>query len=113
MDDESGTLTFNQVWRIFRYIFTLFVALSIVFLVRSMLMVNINIQEAQSSILINNFLFSNNCFSYYDLELDRPLPGVIDPFKFTSKVADDCAYFGETNDFAAAQITLIKKEYSS
>ncbi|MBS1267039.1 MAG: hypothetical protein MAG795_01010 [Candidatus Woesearchaeota archaeon] len=107
MESKSGEITFNQISRMIRYILTLFIALSIVLLIRNTLIVNINIQEIQSQVIFNNIFYSKKCFSYQDPELNRIVPGTIDLNKFTEDTINNCLYFGEPNNMAAALVTLV------
>lgn len=109
-DSEGTSLTYNQVWHMIRYFFTLLIFLSIFLLLRNLLVVNLDIDDSVSAVMVNRFLYSNDCFSYYDEALERHFPGVIDPTRLTNNQADNCVYFGEQNDYVAAQITLIQQD---
>lgn len=44
----------------------------------------------QSSILTYRTMYSSNCFAYYDVDLLRTYPGVIDIDKFNQETFDNC-----------------------
>ena len=99
-------LTFNIGMLIPRLVLMVFATLSFVMLIRYFLILNIDVSEAQSQILINRFVYSPNCFSYTNPEFNRAYPGVVDLQRFDQKVLAECVYYGERNDYAAAKLVL-------
>lgn len=93
------------------------ILIGIVFIV-TVLIVNryvlskVDIQELEASLLIDRIIYSKNCFSYYDENLRRPFPGIIDLNKFTSENLDSCIFYdydseGKTkNIYTSAKLTL-------
>ena len=59
----------------------------------------------ETTILINRFLNSPECFAYQDKEIDRTYLGVIDLEKFNKKNLEKC-YFTDDNNLKAFKLTL-------
>jgi len=100
-------MTVNEGLLIVRLLFMVFVAVSIVFLVFKFVALSVDVKEAEGNILINRLISSPGCLAYTDRELNRSYPGIIEMDRFNASYLDSCAYFGESNDFAAAKLTLV------
>ena len=81
--------------------------MSIVVLVTKFVALNAEVGDAEANIMINRFIISPGCLAYTDNITHRPYPGIVGLSRFNSSVLDSCAYFGETNDYAAANLTLL------
>ena len=102
----SMNMAFNIGNLIPRLLFLIFVTLSIVMVIRHFVILNIDVNEAEAMILMNRIIYSP-CVSYYSSNIERGFPGIIDYAKFNSNTLDNCVFYGEDNDFAAANLTLI------
>lgn len=100
-------MTMNQGLLIVRMMFMIFVSVSVVFLVFKFVALSVDVKPAEGNILLNRLISSPGCLAYTDLELNRSYPGIIDMARFNSSHLDDCIYFGESNDYAAANLTLL------
>jgi hypothetical protein len=96
----------NEGMLILRLLFMVFVAMSIVVLVTKFVALSAEVGGAEANILINRFIFSPACLAYTDNTTFRPYPGLVDLSRFNSTVLDSCAYYGEINSYAAANLTL-------
>jgi len=83
-----------------------------VLIVNRYIMSKVDVQELEASLLIDRMIYSRNCFSYYDDDLLRPFPGIIDLDKFTSENLDSCIFYdydseGKTkNIYTSAEVIL-------
>ena len=80
-------MSFNVINFIPKIIFLTVVVLSIVFIVRGFVVIEVDVSATESYILINRFIYSPNLFIYYDAGLERNYPGTIDLDKFTDATA--------------------------
>jgi hypothetical protein len=101
------SMTVNQGLPIVRMLFMVFVAISVVFLVFKFVALSVDVKPAEGNILLNRLISSPGCLAYTDRELNRSYPGIIDMARFSSSYLDNCTYYGESNDFAAANLTLV------
>lgn len=89
-----------------RLIFFIFVALTVVLLVRSYVSYSIDVKDVEMEVQANRLVYSPTCLAYHDDVLDRTFPGVIDTRKLTASQLDKCLHYGEWNDYLAMDITL-------
>jgi len=93
------------------------IAIGIIFIVTVMLvnryvLTKVDVQDLEASLLIDRMIYSKNCFSYYDNDLKRPYPGIIDLEKFTSENLDSCIFYGKDeegqlkNTYTSAKLVL-------
>ncbi len=101
------SMTVNEGLLIVRLLFMVFVAVSVVFLVYKFVALSVDVKDAEGNILINRIISSPACLAYSDPELMRSYPGIIDMANFNPDRLNSCVYFGESNDVAAANLTLI------
>ena len=99
-------LTVNIGALIWRLIYILIIVVTIRVVVMHFIAVNIDVREAEGKILINRFIYSPDCISYANNEIGMVYPGIIDLQKFSQKTLENCVYYGERNDYAAANLTL-------
>jgi len=101
------SMTVNEGMLIIRLLFMIFVAMSVVVLVTKFVALSAEVGPAERGIMANRLVLSPACLAYTDNITHRPYPGMIDLSRFNSSVLDSCAYFGQTNDYAAANLTLL------
>ncbi len=89
-----------------RLVYLIFIVLTIAWLAKYFIFVNIDVSEAEAKILINRFVYSPQCIAYTDNDIFRPYPGVVDLQRFNQEVLGSCVYYGEQNDYAAAKLVL-------
>jgi hypothetical protein len=99
------SMVVNEGVMVIRMVLMIFVALSIVILVRRFVILTVDARPLEADILMNRFLFSPECLSYEDILL-RTQPGIIDLDRFKNDTLDSCVYYGVQNDFAAANLSL-------
>ena len=95
--------------KIYQLIFLVIVVMTVVILVRSFVVNHINVNAAESSIIIERMINSERCFAYSDSKMDRAYPGIIDLAKFKEEQLEACLFFeyGERDRaFVAAQAKL-------
>lgn len=100
-------MTVNEGLLVVRMLFMVFVAISVVFLVYKFVALSVDVREAEGNIILNRLITSPACLAYTDPELGRAYPGIIDMAGLSQGRLDSCLYFGESNDYAAANITLV------
>jgi hypothetical protein len=101
------SMTVNEGLLIVRLLFMVFVAVSVAFLVFKFVALSVDVNTAEGNILLNRLISSPSCLAYTDEALNRSYPGIIDLGRFKSSFLDNCIYFGESNDYAAANLTLV------
>lgn len=89
-----------------RLIYLIFVVLTIVWVAKYFIFVNVDVSEAEANILINRFVYSPHCIAYTNNDIFRAYPGVVDLQRFNQDVLDRCVYYGNQNDYAAAKLVL-------
>lgn len=80
------------------------VILVLLFLVRMYVVTNIDTKDAEAAVLINRILYSPNGIAYYDEELERAYPGIIDLDKFNDSVLERAITLPENRIIAAKLI---------
>ena len=96
----------DAVLMIFNLLLLIIVAVVLVFLINIFTVNELNTQRLEAEVLKDRVLYSKNCISYYDSEIDRSYPGIIDIKKFNEATLNDCLYFKEENRNIAAKIML-------
>ena len=97
--------TYNTVMLVTRLLFIIMVTLSVVMVIRSFLIVNIDTSAVEARVLTNRFLYSPTCLQYFNSNIYRGYGGTIDMGRFSSFTLDSCASYTE-NNFASAKLTL-------
>lgn len=103
--NKKAQESFTIVQYIPRMIFLIIVLFSVVFLVRSYILENLDVKNTQAELFINRIYYSPNGISYYDTELKRAIPGIVDPKLITNENLDALMNFNDAN-FIAGKITL-------
>jgi len=98
--------TINQLHFVMRMLMLIFVALSVVIIVRKFMILSIDTGPLESNILINRLIYSPDCLADRD-SLLRLRPGIIDLERFTEGTLNKCLFYGDQNDFAAGNLTLL------
>jgi hypothetical protein len=99
-------LTVNQGVMILRMMLMIFVAMSIVILMTKYMALSADVGTAERAILLNRLIISPGCLAYTDSELQRPSTGIINLTRLNSIYLDSCMHYGESNDHAAANLSL-------
>ncbi len=101
---RKGSLAMDTLFYIPRLMFFIFVALTIVLLIRQYISYSIDVGDAEIEVQANRMVYS--CLAYYDVVLDKRMPGVIDMDLFSSFNMDMCMRYGEWNDYLSMTMTL-------
>ena len=119
MFNKKGTSSISEhvlLW-IPKFVYLVIVVLSVVFLVRMLVANNIDSTEAEARIFANRIFYSPNSISYFDPELSRAYPGIIDFAKFNSMQNSDVTFldtsslsYGKDNRLIAAKLSLKNME---
>ena len=75
-------------------------------LIHMYVITQIDTKEAEAAILINRILFSPNGISYFDEEISRTYPGIIDLEKFDDSILEQSINLPE-NRIVAARLILL------
>ena len=110
---KKGIVTFNVLHFIIRLFFLIIVMVIVVMLVRMLIVSEVDIFEAESQLFVQRLLYSQNSISYFDNELGRAYPGIINLEKFKSSTISEvfakANYYGEDNTQIAAKLKLSDK----
>lgn len=104
--DKRAQVSFHLLQTIPRFIFLILVLFSVVFLVRSYVADNLNVQDVQAEVFSDRILYSPNGILYFDSDLKRAVPGIIDPSKLNDKQLDNLMDYKD-GGFIAANISLV------
>ncbi len=83
--NKKAIISFNVMNFIPKIIFLVVVVLSIVFIVKSFVVTDIDIRSAEAYVLINRIIYSPYGIAYYDKSIDRVYPGIIDLANFNTQ----------------------------
>jgi len=115
--NKKGEISGEVLMMIPRMIFLIAVLFTVVILVKVFIIAVTDIREIESNILINRLLYSANGLSYFDEELSRLYPGVINLEKFQQMSAinpnlldSTIISYGSDNPIIAAKLTLKQKD---
>ena len=103
---KKGNLAMDTVLYIPRLIFFVFVAITVVFLIRTYVTYSIDVGDAEIEVQANRLVYSPLCLAYHDEVLDRSFPGIVDLDKFTPVQLDRCMRYGDWNDYIAMELVL-------
>lgn len=76
--NKKAEISQQVIYYIPRIIFTIFLVVSPVVIIRSFIADKIDIREAETAVFSETLLYSKNGISYYNPEIDRIYPGIID-----------------------------------
>lgn len=114
MASEEDTITDHVVLWIPKLVYLLIAFLSVIFLLMMLVKINIDSSEAEGRIFINRIVYSPNAISYFDGDIIRAYPGVIDMQKFKklqnrdlNELDTNALTYGQGNRLIAAKLVLI------
>ena len=117
MSNKRSAISGEVIWFIPQMLFLIAVLFAFVILIKSLIVVNIDVREVDSTILVHRLLLSQDGISYYDGDLGRLHPGIIDLEKFR-EISDEAppnildneiVSYGSDNPIIAASIALKQK----
>ncbi len=113
---KKGSMTFNMIMMIPKLIFLTIVLLSVVILVSLFMTMSPGVNYKESDLFTLELLYSPHGISYYDTDLNRVLPGVIDEQELMRDTTEErlhsSFYFGEPNEHISARIRFLDKDYN-
>ena len=101
-------IAFNVTMMIPRFIFLVVVSLAIVVMVRSFVITNIDTGGAEAKIFAERVMYSSSALAYYDEDIDRVYPGVVDMGNFVESRLENSIKYPNPR-VLAANITLYDK----
>ncbi len=107
--DKKAQESFSILLIIPRMIFLIIVMFSIYFLIRAYVVSKLDVQDVQVDVFINKVLYSPNGISYYDRDLKRSIPGLINPSSITDDNLNKLADYDDSS-FISAKIQLIDND---
>jgi hypothetical protein len=105
---KKGQYTIGHKW--LYYAIAIFIITVILLFFRSKIQNDIVmgttcLEEVENELIMTEALFSQNCFAYYDQDLQRTIPGSIDFAKFNEETLENCFRFLEQD----VQITIYNR----
>lgn len=108
MDRRKASISFQTLIWIVRIIFIIIMCFSVVFMIGAFISTNIDVFEAEADIFFQRLIHSKNGLSYYDGEVGRLYPLVIDIEKLKSdsfkEELEKAVYYGDENKQVGARI---------
>jgi len=110
MKNKKGNVAFEFLMWIPRLVFLVIVMFAIMVMIRSYITTTIDISELQANVFISRILYSPTTISYFDPDIKRAYPGIIEFDKFksqiTEKFLEKSIYYGEKNTEVGAKFIL-------
>jgi hypothetical protein len=105
---------FSWLFLFWRFVMMCFVAIALVVLVKSYIVVEINVQETHANLFMHNVLYAPEGLSHYDADLERVYPGIIPVSSFDTgsdlgNLLDSRMDYGE-EAIIGAELTLFTVE---
>ncbi len=111
--NKKGFIGEEVIFFIPRILFIIAVLFATVILIKSFIIGVIDIRDVESNILTNRLIYSKDGLSYYDNEIDRVYPGIIDLNKFNelslinpNALDSSLINYGGDNPIISAKIIL-------
>ena len=105
MTEEEDVEFQVWLWAIPRFVLLILIILAVVFLVRFFVISRIDTFETESTIIIDRILYSPTGIIYYDREINRPHPGIINVTKLKTEVLENSLLM-PNNQYFAVRLTL-------
>lgn len=108
MDRKKASISFQSLIWVFRIIFIIIMCFSVIFMIGAFISTHIDVFEAEADIFFQRLIHSKNGISYYNEEIDRLYPLVIDLDKLKSdsfkEEIEKSIYYGDKNKQVGARI---------
>ena len=108
--DKRGLQSFNYLLWIVRIVYLIIVLTSIVLLVRIYSITIVNSETIESNLFVQRLLYAPHGISYYDEELQRVYPGIVDASKIDGTYLTNIIFYKEENKYISAKISLYAAE---
>lgn len=92
-----------QIPKLIMLILVFFIVIAIINVYR---VDKLDVQQIESSLLLDRILYSRNCISYVNPDTTRSYPGIIDLNRFSSDNLESCLYYEDENRNNAAKLIL-------
>lgn len=110
---RGDTISDHLVLWIPKFVYLAIALLTVIFLIRLLIVTHIDTSEAEARIFANRIFYSPNVISYFDSDIGRSYPGIIDFSKFKKLQESDLnemdtktITYGGKNGIMAAKLTL-------
>jgi len=110
---RGDTISDHIVLWIPKFIYLIIAFLSVIFLLRLLILNNIDISDAEARVLTNRIFYSPNAISYFDADIERGYPGIIDFEKYSklenidiNELDTKIITYGQDNKITAAKLML-------
>lgn len=110
---KKGAISEHLVLWIPKFIFLIIAFLSVIFLLRLLVVYNIDATEAEARVLTNRIFYSPNVIPYFDSDIARAYPGIVDFEKYkklqnsdVNEIDTRTITYGQDNKLIAAKMTL-------
>ena len=110
---RGDTISDHIVLWIPKFIYLIIAFLSVIFLLRLLILNNIDASDAEARILANRIFYSPNVISYFDKDIERGYAGIIDFEKYRklenidiNEMDTKTITYGQDNKLIAAKLTL-------
>ena len=110
---KRGAISEHLILWIPKVIYLIIAFLSVIFLLRLLIVNNIDASEAEARILTNRIFYSPNAISYSDVDTGRAYPGIVDFEKYgklqnsdVNEMDTKTIAYGQGNQLIAAKLTL-------
>ncbi|MAE42771.1 hypothetical protein CMO93_03295 [Candidatus Woesearchaeota archaeon] len=110
--NKKGDQTFNTLtFMFFKVGFLIIVLFFLVYLYKSYVVTKIDVTDLEAQIFTHSILNNKDGIIYYDEEIDRSYPEIIDLSKFNDKtmeqIESNSIFYGKDNRHLAAKLELI------
>ena len=112
-DKKARTISDHMILMIPKFIYLIVAFLSVVFLMRMLVTINIDSSEAEASLASSRIIYSPNIISYLDPDTNRAYPGIIDIDKykalksgFPNSMDTETMTYGQENRLIASKLIL-------
>ena len=110
---KRGAISEHLVLWIPKFIYLIIAFLSVIFLLRLLIVNNIDTSGAEAIVLANRIFYSPNVISYSDADTGRAYPGIVDFEKYkklqnvdANEIDTKTIAYGQGNNLIAAKLTL-------
>jgi len=111
---NKKAIAFDFVAWIFRLIFMIIVVMVVVFLVSAYTDYSVDVFDIESDLYLQRILYSREGVSYYDKDINRLYPGIIEKDKFTQDILggklESITDYGEFEAYYGAKLVLFHSD---
>ena len=119
-DKNGRAISDHLILWIPKFLYLAVAFLSVIFLLKLLIITNVDTSEAEAKLLTNRIYYSPNLISLLDLEIGRAYPGIIDLEKYRqlqnsdiNKLDAETITYGQENRLIAAKLSLINMDINT